>query len=155
MAAVEKGPITNAQQEIELKAEEHGQAVSIYIIFQALSPTIFGPLSDSLGRRPLYLLTLSIYVMGNLGLAINKNSYGVLLAFRALQSLGASAAFAISYGVVADVCVPSDRGIMLGGVSMALNLGFCGLQKRKPSVGLLGVGDCRGGFDTECWRPAS
>ncbi|KAL1988854.1 hypothetical protein VTN96DRAFT_7738 [Rasamsonia emersonii] len=106
-----------------------GQAINltltIYIIFQALSPAIFGPLSDSLGRRPLYLLTLSIYVMGNLGLAINKNSYGVLLAFRVLQSLGASAAFAISYGVVADVCVPSDRGIMLGRVSMALNLGTC------------------------------
>jgi MFS family permease len=99
--------------------------ITIYIVFQALSPAIFGPLSDSLGRRPAYLLTLSIYVVGNLGLALNKQSYGALLALRALQSIGASAAFAVSYGVVADVCVPSARGRMLGPLSMALNLGAC------------------------------
>jgi multidrug resistance protein len=99
--------------------------LTIYIIFQALSPAIFGPLSDSVGRRPVYLLTLSIYVVGNLGLAFNKHSYAALLVLRALQSLGASAAFAVSYGVVADVCVPSERGGMVGPVSMALNLGAC------------------------------
>ncbi|KAL9593093.1 MAG: hypothetical protein Q9219_007679 [cf. Caloplaca sp. 3 TL-2023] len=99
--------------------------ITIYVVFQALSPAIFGPLSDSLGRRPVYLLTLSIYLVGNLGLAVNEHSYGVLVALRALQSLGASAAFAVSYGVVADVCVPSERGKMLGPVSMALNLGAC------------------------------
>ena len=99
--------------------------LTIYVIFQALSPAIFGPLSDSLGRRPVYLLTLSLYVIGNLGLAVNKHRYSVLIALRALQSLGASAAFAVSYGVVADVCVPSERGRMLGPVSMALNLGAC------------------------------
>ncbi|KAI9764478.1 MAG: hypothetical protein M1840_008404 [Geoglossum simile] len=99
--------------------------IIIYIIFQAISPSIFGPLSDSLGRRPVYLVTLALYVAGNLGLAVNKDIYSVLVALRALQSLGASAAFAVSYGVVADVCVPSERGRMLGPVSMALNLGAC------------------------------
>ena len=99
--------------------------LTIYIIFQALSPAIFGPLSDSLGRRPVYLLTVSLYVIANLGLAVNKQSYSVLIGLRALQSLGASAAFAVSYGVVADVCVPSERGKMIGPVSMALNLGAC------------------------------
>ena len=99
--------------------------ITLYIIFQALSPAIFGPLSDTLGRRPVYLLTLGLYVVGNIGLAVNKSSYAALLALRALQSLGASAAFAVSYGVVADVCTPNERGRMLGPVSMALNLGAC------------------------------
>lgn len=99
--------------------------LTVYVFFQALSPAIFGPLSDSVGRRLVYVLTLSLYIVGNLGLAINKRSYGVLIALRAVQSLGASAAFAVSYGVVADTCVPSERGSMLGPVSMALNLGAC------------------------------
>lgn len=99
--------------------------ITIYIVFQALSPAIFGPLSDSLGRGPVYLITLSLYVIGNLGLALNKTSFSALLVLRALQSLGASAAYAVSFGVVADVCVPSERGRMLGPVSMALNLGAC------------------------------
>lgn len=99
--------------------------ITLYVIFQAISPAVFAPLSDSFGRRPVYLLTLSLYVLANLGLSLNKHSYGVLLGLRAVQSLGASAAFAVSYGVVADVCVPSERGSMLGPVSMALNLGAC------------------------------
>ncbi|KAA6414326.1 MAG: major facilitator superfamily [Lasallia pustulata] len=99
--------------------------ITLYIIFQALSPAIFGPLSDSLGRRPVYLLTLALYMLANLGLALNKHSYGVLLGLRTLQSLGASAASAVSYGVVADVCVPAERGSMLGPISMLLNLGAC------------------------------
>ncbi|KAL8712606.1 MAG: hypothetical protein Q9220_003137 [cf. Caloplaca sp. 1 TL-2023] len=99
--------------------------ITIYIIFQALSPAIFGPLSDSVGRRLVFMVTLTLYALGNLGLALNKTSYAALVTLRALQSLGASAALAISYGVVADICVPSERGTMLGGVSMALNLGAC------------------------------
>ena len=99
--------------------------ITIYIVFQALSPAIFATLSDSLGRRIIYLITLTLYVLSNLGLALEQNSYAALIVLRALQSLGASAAFAVSYGVVADVCVPSERGKMVGPVSMALNLGTC------------------------------
>lgn len=73
----------------------------------------------------MYLITLALYALGNLGLALNKSSLAALLVLRAIQSLGASAALAVSYGVVADVCVPSERGRMLGPVSMALNLGAC------------------------------
>ncbi|KAF9632799.1 Major facilitator superfamily [Lasiodiplodia theobromae] len=99
--------------------------ITLYVVFQALSPAFFGPLSDTLGRRPVYLFTLALYTLSNLGLALNQNSYAALLILRAFQSLGASAAYAISYGVVADVCVPGERGRIMGPVSMALNLGAC------------------------------
>ena len=64
-------------------------------------------------------------MLSNLGLALEHNSHAALVALRAFQSLGASAASAVSYGVVADVCVPAERGNMIGPVSMALNLGTC------------------------------
>ena len=120
--------------------------ITIYIIFQAVSPAIFAPLSDSLGRRPIYLITLTLYVLANLGLALNKNSYVALLVLRALQSLGASAAFAVCYGVVADLCVPSERGKMLGPISAALNLGAC----MGPVIGGL-VALRSGTFDWVFW----
>lgn len=109
----------------QTSAQAINLTLTIYILFQALSPAVFGPLSDSLGRRPIYLFTLALYVFGNVGLSLNKHSYKLLIVLRALQSLGASAAYAVSFGVVADVCVPSERGAMLGPVSMALNLGAC------------------------------
>ena len=109
----------------DTSAQAINLTLTIYIIFQALSPAVFGPFSDSVGRRLIFLVTLALYTLGNLGLALNKSSYAALLVLRALQSLGASAALAVSYGVVADICVPSERGRMLGPVSMALNLGAC------------------------------
>ena len=109
----------------ETSAQAMNLTLTIYIIFQALSPAVFGPLSDSIGRRLVFLVTLTLYAISNLGLALNKSRYASLLVLRALQSLGASAALAVSYGVVADICVPSERGRMLGPISMALNLGAC------------------------------
>lgn len=99
--------------------------ITIYVVFQALSPAVFATLSDVLGRRIIFLVTLTLYVLSNLGLALEHNSYRALIILRAFQSLGASATFAISYGVIADVCVPAERGKMVGPVSMALNLGTC------------------------------
>ncbi|KAL6855464.1 hypothetical protein ACO1O0_006611 [Amphichorda felina] len=99
--------------------------LTIYIIFQAISPVLFGPLSDTYGRRPMFLFTLAIYLISNIGLAANEHNYALLLVLRAFQSLGASAAYAIAFGVVADVCIQSERGRMLGPISMALNLGAC------------------------------
>ncbi|PTB62268.1 hypothetical protein BBK36DRAFT_1145059 [Trichoderma citrinoviride] len=113
------------REQFNASAQAINLTLTLYIIFQALSPALFGPLSDSLGRRPFFLLTLGLYVVADIGLAVNKNNYAVLLVLRAIQSLGASAAYAISFGIVADVCESSDRGRMLGPISMALNLGAC------------------------------
>lgn len=99
--------------------------LTIYIVFQAISPVIFGPLSDTYGRRPIFLLVLGIYALSNIGLAVNERSFAALASLRALQSLGASATYSIAFGVVADVCLPRDRGRILGPIGMALNLGTC------------------------------
>ncbi|KAK3936232.1 major facilitator superfamily domain-containing protein [Diplogelasinospora grovesii] len=113
------------REHFDTSAQAINLTLTLYIVFQAISPVLFGPLSDSYGRRPCFLLSLALYVVGNIGLAVNQRSYAVLLVFRAVQSLGASAAYAISFGVVADVCLTSERGRMLGPISMALNLGAC------------------------------
>lgn len=99
--------------------------IIIYIIFQALSPLVFATASDSLGRRPVYLVTYATYTVASLGLALNRHSYAALLILRALQSLGASAVLAIAFGVVADVCPPAERGSMLGPTQGAANLAVC------------------------------
>lgn len=57
--------------------------MTLHILFQALSPAIFATLSDSLGRRPIYLVTLTLYTLINLGLALNKDSYAGLQVLRA------------------------------------------------------------------------
>ncbi len=99
--------------------------ITIYIVFQAISPLLFATASDTLGRRPIYLTTYAIYTVASLGLALNQHNYVALLVLRALQSLGASAVLAIAFGVVADVCPPAERGAMLGPTQGAANLAVC------------------------------
>lgn len=102
--------------------------ITTFLIIQAIAPAFCGDLADKVGRRPIYLLTFSIYVCANLALALQEN-YSALMILRGLQSFGCSATVAIGYGVVADVATPATRGSMLGPAMVATNLG--------PSIGPL------------------
>ncbi|ORY60277.1 major facilitator superfamily domain-containing protein [Pseudomassariella vexata] len=94
----------------------------IYVIFQAISPAIFGRLSGHAGRRPVFLIVLGLYVAGSIGRR-EARICGVC-GYEGGTEEG-SATFAIAFGVVVDLCVPGDRGSMLGPVDIALNLGTC------------------------------
>ncbi|ODN72868.1 hypothetical protein L202_08295 [Cryptococcus amylolentus CBS 6039] len=87
------------------------QAVTVYLIFQAITPSIFGSMSDSFGRRPLYIATLIVYLCANIGLAVMPTSaYWLLLILRALQSTGGSAVVSIGFGCISDFAEPRERG---------------------------------------------
>lgn len=64
-------------------------SVTSYMIVSAVIPSIVGNAADTCGRRPLFLLTLTIYFFANIGLAV-QNSFPALLALRMLQSAGIS-----------------------------------------------------------------
>ena len=99
--------------------------ITLYLVFQAISPAFFGPLSDTLGRRPVFLVTFAIYLAASLGLALNENSYAALLVLRSLQSIGGSAVMSLAYAVVADISLPAERGKVLGPMLAATNFGPC------------------------------
>jgi MFS family permease len=99
--------------------------ITLYLVLQALSPAFFGPLSDTLGRRPVFLITFSIYCAASLGLALNKNSYIALIILRSLQSIGGSAVMSLAYAVVADISIPVERGKILGPMLASTNFGPC------------------------------
>lgn len=99
--------------------------ITFYVIFQAISPAFWGPVSDTLGRRPVFLMTFLIYTCASLGLALNKFNYAALLLLRGLQSIGGSAVMSLAYAVVADVSPHSERGKILGPMLASTNLGPC------------------------------
>jgi len=113
--------------------QEINLTVTVYAIFQAVSPGIFASLADSsTGRRPVLLCLVALYAIASLGLALNTriNSYAVLVALRAVQSIAGSPIPAIGYGVAADIAPSSERGAVLGPM-----LSFCnGLSAVGPVV---------------------
>ncbi|KAF2748918.1 MFS general substrate transporter [Sporormia fimetaria CBS 119925] len=105
--------------------------VTVYAIFQALTPGCFASIADLYGRRPVLLALVTVYALGSLGLVLNKKSYPMLMAFRAMQSIGGSAMPPISYGIVADLVVVSERGKMLGPMLATCN----GISALGPVIG--------------------
>src|SRR4051794_14948300 len=45
-------------------------AITTYMIVSGVVPAILGNAADKIGRRPVYILALSIYVIANVGLAL-------------------------------------------------------------------------------------
>ncbi|KAL4889880.1 major facilitator superfamily domain-containing protein [Aspergillus ambiguus] len=100
--------------------------ITSYMIFQGLMPMMLGGLADQAGRRPVFIVCLAIYIVANIGLAL-QNNYISLLVLRCLQSAGISCTIALSSGVVADIAIAAERGSYMGFVSGGANLG--------PSIG--------------------
>lgn len=63
--------------------------ITAYLIVQAVAPVFCGGLADQMGRRPVYLAVLLVYLLGCLGLALQRN-YAALLVLRMVQSAGSS-----------------------------------------------------------------
>ncbi|KAI1084844.1 major facilitator superfamily domain-containing protein [Whalleya microplaca] len=117
-------PLLRTQYDVTQQAVN--LTLTLYVIVAAIMPAIFAPTADTYGRRVVALFTCVVYTVGSLGLTINdvaRKSYVVLLLMRAVQALGASASASITYGVVSDVCIPAERGTMIGPTISASNVG--------------------------------
>lgn len=108
-----------------VSAQAINLTITLFMIFQGIAPSIWSPLSDSFGRRPVYLITFAIYTAASLGLSIVDKNYPALMVLRGMQSVGGSAVLSLAYAVVADVSVHSERGRFLAPMLTATNIGPC------------------------------
>ena len=115
------------QTQYRSSAQAINLTITLYVVTQAIMPAFFAPAADAHGRRPISLVTTTIFTVANLGLALNDitgtKSYVVLILLRALSALGVSACASITYGIVSDVCIPAQRGTMVGPAISAGNVG--------------------------------
>lgn len=77
-------------------------ALSLFVGAFGLGQLLLGPLSDRLGRRPVLLSGLSLYLLATLGMLLAPN-IEVLIGMRVLQGLGACAALVLARAIVRDV----------------------------------------------------
>ncbi|EPE10726.1 chloramphenicol resistance protein [Ophiostoma piceae UAMH 11346] len=96
--------------------------LTTYMICQGIAPTLFGDFGDMAGRRPAFLIALVVYLIVNIGLAL-QDSYAALLVLRMLQSTGSSGTLALGYAVVADISVSAERGKYMGIVGAGIQIG--------------------------------
>ncbi|MEW5698979.1 Bcr/CflA family efflux MFS transporter [Pseudomonas synxantha] len=77
-------------------------ALSAFVGAFGLGQLLFGPLSDRIGRRPVLIAGLALYVLATLSMLLVNDIQQFILA-RVFQGLGACAALVLARTVVRDV----------------------------------------------------
>jgi len=86
---------------LQAPVEQINFTLSAFFVMYSVGMLVWGPLSDRYGRKPILLTGLSVYVLAS-ALCSVTTSVTALIAFRALQALGGSAAGAVASAVVKD-----------------------------------------------------
>ncbi|KAJ7140847.1 MFS general substrate transporter [Mycena epipterygia] len=116
--------------------------VTLNMVFQGISPMFWGTLSDTYGRRHVFILCLLLLSLSCVGLALTPTSdYWLLLFLRCFQAAGSASTVAIGAGVIGDISTRAERG------------GFFGVYSIGPMIGPA-IGPVLGGVlaDKLGWR---
>lgn len=80
-----------------------------YLLTSTVMVPIYGKLSDLFGRKPIFLFGVVVFLLGS-ALSGASQSMDQLIAFRALQGIGAGALMPIAIAIIGDLFTPRERG---------------------------------------------
>src|SRR3990172_2439552 len=86
---------------------------SIYMLTSTTTVPLYGKLSDLYGRRPIYALAIGLFLAGSL-LCGQAQSMPQLIAFRAVQGLGAGGLIPLAFILIGDIFTFEQRARMQG-----------------------------------------
>jgi EmrB/QacA subfamily drug resistance transporter len=86
---------------------------SIYLLAQAVSVPVYAKLSDVIGRKPIILLGIGLFLLGSI-LCGFAWSMPALIAFRGLQGLGAGAVQPMAVTIAGDIYTVAERARVQG-----------------------------------------
>jgi EmrB/QacA subfamily drug resistance transporter len=89
---------------------------SIYLLAQAVTVPIYSKLADMVGRKPIILIGIGLFLLGSVLCGVAW-SMPALIAFRALQGLGAGAVQPMSITIIGDIYSVAERARVQGYVA--------------------------------------
>lgn len=88
--------------------DQQAWVTTAYLIAATVTTPLYGKLSDIFGRRPLFILSITIFVAGSF-LSSFSTSMLMLAGFRAFQGLGAGGLMSLPLAIIGDVLAPRER----------------------------------------------
>ncbi|EPD67502.1 MFS transporter [Streptomyces sp. HGB0020] len=124
LAALEQMIVATALPKIV--GELHGLdrmswAITAYLLTATIGLPIYGKLGDLLGRKSVFQFAIVIFVIGA-ALAGRAQSMDQLIAFRAVQGVGAGGLMIGVQAIIADIVPPRRRGRFMGLIGAAFGL---------------------------------
>ncbi|MET4004668.1 MULTISPECIES: MDR family MFS transporter [Arthrobacter] len=98
----------------ELNGVEHmAWAITAFILASTIMMPVYGKLGDLLGRKPMLLFAISIFLVGSVIGALAPDM-GTLIVARVIQGLGGGGLMILSQATIADVVPARERGKYMG-----------------------------------------
>ncbi|MDU7391200.1 multidrug efflux MFS transporter EmrD [Atlantibacter hermannii] len=122
--------IADMARELQVREGAVQSVMAAYLMTYGVSQLIYGPISDRVGRRPVILVGMSIFMLATL-IALRTSSLPILIAASSLQGMGTGVA-----GVMART-MPRDlfEGSALRHANSLLNMGILVSPLLAPLIG--------------------
>src|SRR3954469_4558683 len=91
--------------------------VTAYLLGATVSMPLWGRASDLYGRKTLFMAAIVVFLAGS-ALSGAAGSLAQLVAFRALQGLGAGGLMTLAMAIVGDIVAPRERGRYQGYIQL-------------------------------------
>ena len=97
-------------------------AFTAYVLAMTVTVPLYGKLGDVYGSKPLFVFAIGIFVLGSVlcGLAWGMPE---LIAFRAVQGVGAGGLFALTHATIGRIVPPRSRGRWQGLIGVTFAIG--------------------------------
>ncbi|WVQ82315.1 hypothetical protein IAT38_004443 [Cryptococcus sp. DSM 104549] len=123
-SAMPTGDLPGAAETLHVSNEVIYLSITLFVAGFGIGPLIFAPLSEVVGRRPIYAVSMVFYFLFTLMSCLCKN-IGTMLAGRMIAGLASSAPFTNVGGTISDVWAVENRGIPMALFSSTLFMGPC------------------------------
>ncbi|GAA6038819.1 hypothetical protein JCM8097_002911 [Rhodosporidiobolus ruineniae] len=87
--------------------------VAIFILVIGIFPLVWAPYAGVYGRRPIYIISLPIFALGSLGVAL-CDSLASLIVTRIIQGIGSCSVLSVGAGTIGDLYPRERRGKAMG-----------------------------------------
>ncbi len=94
-----------------------------YLLANLIGTPVMAKLSDRFGRRDIYVIDVTLFVIGSVIVATGATLPVVLLG-RAVQGFGSGGIFPVASAVIGDTFPPEKRGSALGLIGAVFGLAF-------------------------------
>jgi EmrB/QacA subfamily drug resistance transporter len=95
--------------------------VTAYVLASTVTTPLYGKLGDQYGRKRLLMFAIVLFLIGS-ALAGLSQTMDQLIAFRALQGLGAGGLLVGAIATIGDLVSPRERGQYMGYIMAAMTL---------------------------------
>ncbi|MGW1891372.1 MFS transporter [Streptomyces sp. NPDC002004] len=96
-------------------------AITAYLLTSTVGLPVYGKLGDLVGRKGVFQFAIAVFVIGS-ALAGWSRTMDQLIAFRALQGVGAGGLMIGVQAIIADIVPPRERGRYMGLIGAAFGL---------------------------------